>query len=71
MPVQTGYGKTTVDFLCCVKGRFVAIETKAVGKEPTPLQYLTLARIEDTGGIALWVGNIEDLKSAFRRQGLA
>jgi len=28
MPVQTGFGKRTVDILACYKGRFIAIECK-------------------------------------------
>ena len=71
MPVQTGYGKTTVDFLCCIKGRFVAIETKTVGKTPTALQMLTLRQINAAGGFGIWTDNIEKLKNALISDGLA
>ena len=71
MPVQTGYGRTTVDFLCCIRGRFVAIETKAKGKTPTPLQVLTLRQINAAGGFGIWTDNIEKLKDALISEGLA
>lgn len=51
MPVPGGYGMTTVDFLCCINGRFVAIETKAPGKKPTARQDLFLTNINNTGGV--------------------
>ena len=35
MPVPSGYGRTTIDFLCCYRGQFFAIETKAPGGKPT------------------------------------
>lgn len=54
MPVQMGMGAATVDILCCVKGRFVAIETKAPGKVPTVRQTLILANITNAGGLAFW-----------------
>ena len=38
MPVQTGYGLPTLDFLCFHRGRGFAIETKAPGKKPTRRQ---------------------------------
>ncbi len=38
MPVQTGYGVPTLDFLGCHRGSFFAIETKAPGKKPTKRQ---------------------------------
>jgi len=38
MPVQTGYGASTLDFLVCHKGNFIAIETKAPGKKLTARQ---------------------------------
>jgi hypothetical protein len=34
MPVPYGYGESSLDYLICVNGRFVAIETKAPGKKP-------------------------------------
>lgn len=50
MPVQTGYGAASVDFLCCDKGSFVAIETKAPGKKLTRRQELTMTAIRAAGG---------------------
>ena len=50
MPVQTGFGTKTLDFLLCANGSFVAIETKAPGKKPTPLQHLTIGEILGAGG---------------------
>lgn len=41
MPVQTGYGAPALDYLLCVNGHFVAIETKVPGKKLTPLQEST------------------------------
>jgi hypothetical protein len=65
MPVQTGYGATTVDFLCCVLGRFVGIETKAPGRKPTRRQQLVMEQIEGSSGIALWCDNWEDFVKQF------
>lgn len=67
-PVQMGIGAATLDELCCVGGRFVAIEYKALGKIPTPRQRLTMAEIRRAGGIAIWGDSaeaiIEELKKA-------
>jgi hypothetical protein len=38
------------DFICCAKGRFLAIEAKAEGKVPTALQYMQLHKITAAGG---------------------
>jgi pantoate kinase len=57
MPMGTGYGNAGVpDFLCCFKGKFVAIEAKANGGETTALQKKNIAEIEACGGMA-WVVN--------------
>jgi Holliday junction resolvase len=54
MPVQTGYGKRTVDILACVNGRFVAIEAKRKdGGKATALQKRTIAEVRAAGGIGL------------------
>lgn len=63
-PVQMGVGRTTLDDLCCVNGRFVAIEYKAPGGAPTPRQLVTMAEIRRAGGVALWGDNVEDIKWA-------
>ena len=63
MPVQTGYGRATLDFLCCIRGRFVGIETKAPGKQPTGRQRRVMAEIDGAHGVAIWGDNIETLKA--------
>jgi len=52
MPIGTGYGNAGVpDFLCCVDGRFFAIEAKANGGKTTALQDKNLRDIEIAGGV--------------------
>lgn len=56
MPMGTGYGNSGVpDFLCCVNGKFLAIEAKAGKGIPTALQEKNLRDIKVAGGIALVV----------------
>lgn len=50
MPVQNGMGAPSLDFICCVKGKYFAVETKAPGKKPTPRQELTIEQIQRSGG---------------------
>lgn len=50
MPVQTGYGRPSLDFLLCVDGLFVTIEAKVKGKRPTPRQEATMEDIRRAGG---------------------
>lgn len=49
-PVQNGMGAPSLDFVCCFKGRYFAVETKAPGKKPTPRQEITISEIEKAGG---------------------
>jgi pantoate kinase len=57
MPMGTGYGNSGVpDFLCCWRGKFLAIEAKAGDNVPTALQKAHLERIERCKGDA-WVVN--------------
>ena len=67
-PVQMGLGSPTLDDLCCVGGRFVAIEYKREGAVPTARQRLTMNEIRRAGGIAVWGDSadkiIEELKTA-------
>jgi hypothetical protein len=50
MPVQNGFGAPSLDLICCLKGKYFAIETKAPGKKPTPRQETTIAAIRAAGG---------------------
>ncbi|PWU21861.1 MAG: recombinase RecB [Verrucomicrobia bacterium] len=54
MPVKKAIGTATVDFLCCVRGRFVAIETKAPGGRLTGRQKAILHTVRGAGGIAFF-----------------
>jgi pantoate kinase len=61
MPMGTGYGNSGVpDFLCCVSGKFFAIEAKAGKGQTTALQKKHLADIEAAGGDA-WVVREDNL----------
>jgi pantoate kinase len=52
MPIGTGYGNSGVpDFLCCVNGKFLAIEAKAGNGKTTALQEKNLKQIKEAGGI--------------------
>ena len=70
MPVPTGYGTPTLDFIGCYKGRFFAIETKAPGKKPTARQGATIAALRQAHAIAIWGESaewiIDELKAQFR-----
>ena len=62
MPVTGGYGKQGApDFLVCLHGNFIGIETKAGKGKTTALQELNLKKIIDCGGVALVVRE-EDVK---------
>ena len=66
MPIGTGYGSSGVpDFLCCVNGKFLAIEAKAGKGTTTALQEKNLRLITESGGIALVINetNIADLEA--------
>jgi hypothetical protein len=51
-------GARTLDCLACLGGRFIAIETKAPGKKPTPLQETTINQIAISGGITLVIDSV-------------
>ena len=59
MPVQTGYGQRTLDFLVCGFSHFYGIETKAPGEVPTFQQDCVAARIIAAGGIVYVIDNVE------------
>ena len=55
-PVQTGYGGTTLDYLTCWRGHFVALEAKA-GTKVTARQEAIMREIYRTGGTSWVVGS--------------
>lgn len=70
MPVQNGMGVVGIpDFICCIRGHFMAIETKAPGKRnnTTANQKRQLALISEAGGIALVVDDPAQLEDVLTR----
>jgi len=66
MPVAGRSVGGVPDFICCVQGQFLAIETKAGSGQLTPLQKATLISIDRAGGSTLVIHpeNIESLRTA-------
>lgn len=54
-PVQNGMGSPSLDFICCIRGKYFGIETKAGNKKPTPRQESTIEAIQLAGGRAFVV----------------
>jgi Holliday junction resolvase len=53
-PATHGYGRSGVpDIICCVAGKFLAIECKAGGNKPTALQVREIETIRQAGGVAV------------------
>lgn len=70
MPMGTGFGNSGVpDFVCCMEGKFLAIETKAPGKRhnTTVLQKRQIASIKDAGGAAVVVDDVSQLDELFEQ----
>lgn len=64
MPIGSAFGNSGVpDFLCCVKGYFIAIEAKAGKGKTTALQDKHLEDIKKAGGVSLVVNeaNLNDI----------
>jgi hypothetical protein len=62
MPVPSGYGKPTIDYLVCFDGLFIGIEAKKPGAKPTERQQGALAAIYAAGGTAFVIDSEESLK---------
>lgn len=68
MPMGTGFGNSGVpDFICCMNGQFLAIETKAPGKRgnTTTLQDRQIAAIHKAGGRAVVIDDVSQLNTVF------
>ncbi len=69
MPMQSGFGVVGIpDFICCWKGRFIAIETKAPGKvkNVTPNQAQRICEINAAGGVAIVIDDVAKLEELFK-----
>lgn len=63
MPVPSGYGESSLDYLGCYRGKFFAIETKAPGKKPTDRQNMMIARMKAAGAAVFVIdGDTTELK---------
>lgn len=65
MPMGTGFGNSGVpDFICCMNGKFLAIETKAPGKRSntTVLQDRQIMAIHQAGGCAIVIDDVSQLE---------
>lgn len=55
-PPANGYGRQGIpDVICCIQGRFVAIECKANGGVPTELQNREAEKIRKGGGLTFLI----------------
>lgn len=61
MPVVSGYGKPSLDYIGCVGGRFFGIETKKPGGKPTERQELTMSEMRAAGAETFVVSCDEEL----------
>lgn len=59
------------DIICCLNGRFMAIEVKQPGKHPTELQKLKMDKIRAAGGVAFVACSIDDVENAIIQHNLA
>ena len=64
MPVQSGYGQPALDYVCCVNGLFVMIETKAPGGKMSPTQTATKNAVIAAGGMVLLIYDDATLDTA-------
>ena len=55
MPVQTGYGRPALDYICCWRGLYVEIECKAGDNDLTARQRAIYVAVERAGGLAFVV----------------
>lgn len=68
-PVSNGMGVHGVpDFICCINGKFVAIEAKAPGRRgnTSALQDKQIMGIHQAGGVAVVVDDVNMLEGIFR-----
>ena len=63
MPVPSGFGESTLDYMGCYKGYYFAIETKAPSKRPTPRQQTVITQMQQAGAAVFVIdGDLTELK---------
>jgi len=63
MPVPSGYGESTLDYIGCYRGKYFAVETKAPGKKPTDRQNMVIDKMRKAGGAVFVIdGDLTELK---------
>lgn len=62
MPVPSGFGVRTVDYIGFVRGVGFVVEAKREGKDATDMQKLTLQTIREAGAAAFVVNDEESLQ---------
>lgn len=65
MPVPLAYTRTGVpDFVCCYRGKFLAIETKFGYNKTSPRQDIEIAKIRAAGGVVFVINekNITEIE---------
>ena len=61
------YGTAGIpDIICCYNGRFVAFEVKTPSGKLSKLQEAALLKINESGGTAVKVTSVEDVKNIFK-----
>lgn len=61
MPVPSGYGKTSLDFNCCLHGKALYIEAKAPGKELSLRQRQRAVEMHAAGAAVFVISNQDGL----------
>lgn len=55
MPVPGGFGPSSLDYILCVQGMFVAIEAKRPGGKATARQHFIARQIKNAGGKVFFI----------------
>lgn len=63
MPVPSGFGESTLDYIGCYRGKYFAVETKAPGKKPTDRQQAIISKMRAAGGAVFVIdGDLTEIK---------
>lgn len=61
MPVPGGFGPSSLDYILCYRGLFIAIEAKKLGGKTTARQNFIIRQIKDAGGKVFVISNDIDI----------